>query len=92
MPAYRVEFTKSAKKEFEDLSSPVQSKILDALALLTQNPFSELLRIKKLKGAPSLYRIRIGDYRLVYEIRGSMLVVVVIKIGHRKDVYRQFSG
>lgn len=92
MSAYRVEFTKSARKEFEALPSQVQTKVLDALALLSQNPFSEFLRIKKLKGAPSLYQIRIGDYRLVYEVRGSTLVIVVIKIGHRKDVYRQLSG
>ncbi len=90
MPVYRVEFTKSAKKEFEDLSSEVQLKVLEALGLLSQNPFSELLQIKKLKGAQSLYRIRIGDYRLVYEVRGNVLVIVVIKIGHRKDVYRRF--
>lgn len=85
---YRVEFTKSARKEFDALPSDIQDKTVEALTFLSKNPFSELLRIKKLKGAPSLYRIRIGDYRVVYEIRQNVLVILVIKIGHRREVYR----
>lgn len=88
MATYRIEFVKSAKKEFEMLSAKMQSKTAEALSLLSQNPFSELLKIKKLKGADHLYRIRLGDYRIVYEIRDERLVVLVIKIGHRRDVYR----
>jgi len=88
MPAYRVEFVKSAKKEFDRLSRRIQDRLLEALSVLSQNPFSELLRFKKLKGADSLYRIRVGDYRVVYEIRNEVLLILVIKIGHRKDVYR----
>lgn len=42
----------------------------------------------KLKGEDELYRIRAGDYRIVYEVRDAALVVVVIKVGHRRDVYR----
>ncbi len=88
MSKYRVELVKSAKKEFDDLPSKVQNKVIEALKFLAENPFSELLRIKKLKGAHSLYRIRVGDYRVVYEVRHGALVVLVIKIGHRRDVYR----
>jgi len=62
--------------------------MLEALAVLSENPYSELLRIKKLRGADALYRIRIGDYRVVYEVRRDRLVVIVIKIGHRGEVYR----
>lgn len=89
-PAYRVEFAKSAKREFDRLPADMQGKVAEALAFLSGNPFSDLLRIKKLKGAPSLYRIRIGDWRIVYEVRRGLLVVVVIKIGHRREVYRRF--
>lgn len=88
MATYRIEFVKSAKKEFEKLSVKMQSKTAEALNLLSQNPYSELLKIKKLKGADHLYRIRLGDYRIVYEIRDERLVVLVIKIGHQRDVYR----
>lgn len=89
MPVYKIEFTKSAQKEFGHLPSKVGDKVLEVLSLLSANPFSEFLKVKKLKGAESLYRIRIGDYRVVYEIRSTILVVIVIKIGHRKEVYRQ---
>lgn len=88
MPAYRIELTKSAKKEFESLPENIQEKILEVFTFLSQNPFSEFLRVKKLKGAASLYRIRVGDYRVVYEIRGDRLTIIVIKIGHRKEIYR----
>lgn len=88
MPSYKVEFTRSAKKEFDRIPSDIQNKVVEALSILSQNPFSEFLKIKKLKGADELYRIRLGDYRLVYEVRRHILVIIVIKIGHRKDIYR----
>jgi mRNA interferase RelE/StbE len=67
----------------------MRSKTTEALNLLALNPYSELLKVKKLKAAQDLYRIRLGDYRLVYEIRNERLVVLVIKIGHRGEVYRR---
>ena len=88
MGPYKIEFVKSAKKEFDRLPGSVQDKITEAFFFLAQNPFSELLKVKKLRGAPNLYRLRVGDYRIVYEVRTAIIVIVVIKIGHRKDVYR----
>lgn len=88
MPVHSVQFVDSARKEFDLLPAKLRSKIVEALVLLSQNPYSELLKVKKLKGANELYRIRIGDYRVVYKIRNEILVVIVIKIGHRSDVYR----
>jgi len=44
--------------------------------------------VAKLEGAETLYRLRVGDYRIVYEIRDKELLVLVVKVGHRKDVYR----
>ncbi len=89
MATYTIEFVKSARKEFERLSKNIRAKTAEALNLLAQNPYSELLKIKKMKGAANLYRIRPGDYRLVYEIRNDRLVVIVIKVGHRREVYRR---
>jgi len=88
MLAYRVQFKKSARKEFDLLPEPVQNKILEALQLLRVNPYSDLLGIKKLKGVETLYRMRFGDYRMVYEVQKKLLLVLVIKLGHRKEVYR----
>ena len=89
MKSYSVDLTKSAAKEFKKLPKGVKEKILEALNFLSLNPFSELLKIKKIKGSKSLLRIRVGDYRIVYEVEGQKLVVLVIKIGHRKDIYEK---
>ncbi len=88
MLEFRVEFTKSAKKEFKDLPKNIQQKVIDCVTLLSKNPKTELLQIKKLKGVENLYRVRLGNYRLVYTINSNVLSVLVIKIGHRKEVYR----
>lgn len=88
-PRYHIAFTKSARKEFLDVPTRIQDKILEALTLLALNPYSELLQIKKLKGPEKLLRVRIGDYRVLYRVDSGELVVVVIKVGHRKEVYRR---
>lgn len=85
---FAIVFKKSALKELENLPAKVQQKILDALQLLALNPYTELLQIKKLKGAEGLYRFRIQDYRVIYLIEDKTVKVTVIKIGHRKEVYK----
>lgn len=90
MTPHNIEFTKSAKKEFDRLSKPVQKKVVRSLQLLQSDPYSDLLPIKRLQGIQEkLYRLRIGDYRIVYEVQDAKLLVVIIKIGHRRDVYRR---
>ncbi len=84
---YEVVFKKSAAKELQALPQKVQQKILDAVQLLSLNPYTELLQIKKMKGAESLYRVRIQDYRVIYVIENKIIKVTIIKIGHRKEVY-----
>jgi mRNA interferase RelE/StbE len=85
--AYEVVFKKSAAKELQGLPQKIQQKILDAVQLLSLNPYTELLQIKKMKGAESLYRVRIEDYRVIYLIENKIIKVTIIKIGHRKEVY-----
>ncbi len=85
---YRVQFRRSARKEFLQLPARIQDKIVEALSFLAENPFTGLLQIKKLKGREKLYRIRIDDYRLIYVVESFELIVIVIKIGHRKEIYR----
>ncbi len=84
---YEIVFKKSAAKELQSLPQKIQQKILDAIRLLSLNPSTELLQIKKMKGADSLYRIRIQDYRIIYLIEHQIIKVTIIKIGHRKEVY-----
>ncbi len=85
---FTVLFTKSAEREYKNLDSKIQAKVQEAVKLLRISPYSDLLQIKKLKGDPHLYRVRIGDYRIVYEVAKVEIRVIIIKIGHRREVYR----
>jgi mRNA interferase RelE/StbE len=87
MHQYTVVFKKSALKELRELPARMQQKFLDAAQLLSLNPFTELLNIKKLRGFDGLFRLRIQDYRMIYSIENDVLKIVVVKIGHRRDVY-----
>jgi mRNA interferase RelE/StbE len=80
-PLFEVVFKKSALKELEKVPSKIQQKILDAVQLLALNPHTELLQIKKLKGADDLYRFRIQDYRIIYTINEAIIQIAIIKIG-----------
>ncbi len=82
---YVVEFSKRASKKLEKISEPFYSNIKEAVLNLAENPRPN--GYKKLKGIGG-YRIRIGDYRVVYDIFEDVLVIEVITVGHRKDVYQ----
>lgn len=85
---YKIRFKKSAEKEYLKLSKNIRERINEALLLLSYNPYSSLLNIKKLKHKEKLYRVRIGNYRILYTVNNNVLEIIVIKIGHRKEVYR----
>ena len=82
---YRVILPKSVHKELNRLAAEVRQRILERLAGLETNP--RPADVKKLKGRDA-WRIRIGDYRVIYEIHDRELQVIVITVGHRGDVYR----
>ena len=86
MGTYKIEWKRSAIKELEKLPRPMISKIVSAVDSLSTNPYPEGFR--KLAGAESSYRIRIGDYRVLYNIVKNRLIVEIIRVRHRKDVYR----
>ena len=85
MGKYRVEIKKSAIKEIEHLSRRDIRDVLDKIFSLAENPRPH--DCKKLSGQEK-YRVRCGDYWIVYSIEDDVLVVYVVKVGHRKDVYR----
>ena len=87
---YKVLFQKSAYKEYLALARSMQKRVDQVLEILRINPLSEVLRFKKIRGKENHYRIRVGDYRIIYSPQASALIVRVIRIGHRKDVYRHF--
>jgi len=85
MGKYRITFKKSVVKDFRTLPKSDIKKILAKIDSLAENPRRD--GAMKLSGH-DLYRIRQGLYRIIYEIRENELVVQVIKVGHRSDVYR----
>lgn len=85
MKTYKVVLTKSAEKELSKLPSTVISKIVPELQSLENLP--RPTGCKKLKGFENLWRIRVGDYRVIYSIEDVILVVEVQAIGHRRNVY-----
>ncbi|HLZ43464.1 MAG TPA: type II toxin-antitoxin system RelE/ParE family toxin [Candidatus Sulfotelmatobacter sp.] len=83
---YSVDFTSSAAREFKALDPQFRRRIGEKITALCDEPFPS--GSKKLKGQADHFRIRVGDFRVVYRIDGKRMVVVIVRIGHRKEVYR----
>lgn len=83
---YQVEITPAAKRQIKKLSQRVQKLIVERLEQLAINPRSS--GVLKMESEEDLYRIRVGNYRIIYEIQDQVLLVIIVKVGHRGDVYR----
>jgi mRNA interferase RelE/StbE len=83
---YRTEIGPKAQKFIRKQDTPIQQQIIRKLRELELDPRHP--GCKRLQGNRSLYRVRTGDYRIIYTIKDEQLLVLVIHIGHRKDVYR----
>lgn len=83
--AYRVEYSPRAKREMAALPPDVQRRIRPKIDALADDPRPP--GVKKLKGEDNAWRIRVGDYRVVYEIHDRILLVVVLRIRHRGSAY-----
>ena len=81
---YEVTFSDKALKQLKKLDRPLQERIVSALEKIRVRPESY---VTKLIGDPA-YKLRVGDYRVIMDIDKGNLLVLVIKIGHRKDVYK----
>jgi len=85
---YKLLFLKEAVEEFKKLDKPVQRIIKEKLELLSQNPESLKNNIKPLKGKyKGLYRLRVGDYRIIFQVKKEEVLIIIIRIGHRRDIY-----
>lgn len=87
MEKYRIEISASAEKFLKKVPNDDVQKIVEAIQKLAITPFPNGCR--KLSGEEGIYRIRQGSYRIIYEVEGAKLLILVLKIGHRKDVYRR---
>jgi mRNA interferase RelE/StbE len=86
--SYSVIIKPSATKEIEDIDSrKIREKIVERIYGLALDP--RPLGSQKLSGTPERYRIRQGDFRILYEVHDEVLVVYIVKVGNRKDVYRR---
>ena len=84
--AYRVELTGRAARDLRGLPRDEQKRIARKIDALAGDPRPH--GYKKLEGSDDLYRIRVGNYRVIYSVEDEVLVVLVIRIGDRRDVYR----
>jgi len=85
--SYRLIFNPTAWREIMRLPEETQNKIFDAAYQLESNPRPS--GCKKMEGEEGLYRIRVGNFRIIYDIRDEQLVVTIVKVGDRKAVYRR---
>ena len=82
--AYQVEFTAAAHRQFRKLTPEVQRRLAPAIDSLAEDP--RPASAKKLSGV-ELWRIRVGDYRVIYALDDGKLTVLVVRLGHRREVY-----
>ena len=91
MASYRVLIKKSAAKELEAIAGKKDRERISArISALADNPRPD--GVEKLSGTSEKYRIRQGNFRILYEIQDDVLVVYVVRIGDRKEVYRRGGG
>ena len=86
-PIYQIDILPRAQRDIRALSQSLQERIIAAIRGLANEPRPR--GYQKLAGAGDQYRIRVGDYRIIYEIHDGRLVVEVVAAGHRRDVYRR---
>ena len=85
MGEYRVVFARSAERDLQNLPRSVQERAVSAIDALTKNPRPR--GVRKLRGTADLWRLRVGDYRVIYRIDDAQRLIDVTHIRHRRDAY-----
>ena len=86
MARYKIELSQSAERQLKKLSRDDQHRVAKAMLSLTEDPYPKGSR--KLTGYDDVFRIRVGRYRILYSVSGKKLIIIILKNGQRKDVYR----
>ena len=86
MVSFEIRFSKESVKTLEALETKLALRMVEAIKKLVTTPKPPGCR--KMVGSEKDFRIRVGDYRVIYQIRSTVLMIFVIRIGHRKDIYR----
>lgn len=86
---YQIELKPAAIKGLRGLPKSIQKQISSKIDSLANDPFPT--KAKKLEGSEKIYRLRVGDYRILYQIQKRVLLILVISIGHRKEIYKHLK-
>jgi mRNA interferase RelE/StbE len=88
---YAFRWRERAVKQLRAIPQPTALTILKALAPLGDDPRRQDVNVKKLAGYDDRYRLRVGDYRVIYDVMDSQVVILVLGVGHRREIYRAMS-
>ncbi len=86
MDTYRIDWKPSALKELKKIDRQFIPRVVQTVEGLAANPFPA--GVRKIQGGEHSYRIRIGDYRIIYQIFKAKLIIEIIRVRHRKEAYR----
>ena len=86
MARCEIEISRTAERQLRKLPRSDQERLVRAILTLANDPFPRSAR--KLSGYDDVFRIRVGSYRVIYSVSTATLIVIVLKVGHRKDVYQ----
>jgi len=86
MASFRIEISATAEKQIRKLQREDQIRVLRAIRPLATEPTPPGSR--KVRGYDDLFRIRVGTYRILYRIVGRRILIIILKIGHRREIYR----
>lgn len=86
MTSYRVEVSTTAERQIRRLQRDDQIRVLRAVRDLATEPHPRGCR--KLRGYEDVYRLRVGTFRVLYSVERERILVIILKVGHRKDIYR----
>ncbi|MDZ7743874.1 MAG: type II toxin-antitoxin system RelE/ParE family toxin [Bacteroidota bacterium] len=86
MDSFKLVWKQSAIKELKNLDKTVVQRIISSVEKLQKQPYPK--GCKKLRGAEYTYRLKVGNYRIIYSVYKRTLVIEIVKVGHRKSVYR----
>ena len=85
---YALRWRERAVRQLRAIPQPAALTILRALTALGDDPRRPDAQVKKLAGYEDRYRLRVGDYRIIYEVMDGQLVILIVGVGHRREIYR----
>ncbi len=89
MKKFTIKFTEEAKKKIQELDPPIKLIIKKAIESLAENPYRGKPLSYDLAG---LYSLRTSNYRIIYRVKGEELVIIVITVGHRREIYKKLKA